>query len=58
MKKLTTLMFLTGFLAFSYATVNAQDDASQAADSTDAVFEEAAAEEAPAEETAAAADRS
>ena len=42
MKKLTTLLFLTGFIAFSFLAVNAQDSDTT---STDAVFEEAAAEE-------------
>ena len=46
MKKLTTLMFLTGFLAFSFVAVNAQDDATQAdSAAVDPVFEETAAEE-------------
>ena len=40
MKKLTTLMFLTCFLALSFVTTQAQDSNSTAQDSTAAVFEE------------------
>ena len=40
MKKLTTLMFLTCFLALSFVTTQAQDSNSTAQDSNAAVFEE------------------
>lgn len=49
MKKLTTLMFLTGLLAFSYLAVNAQDaaDTTVNADTTSAAVEEPAPEPEP-----------
>jgi len=51
MKKLTTLLFLTGLLAFSYGTVNAQDADTTATADTDTT---AVVEEAPVEEAVAA----